>query len=182
MALIRWLVSNIFMMWFDIAQHDLTLCPMISYCKIWGFKLLVDQLCLFVDHCNQFLVKFADQNFPSVRIFVFRETTKFFFTLQAQQFTYILHRKVLNCTLFSCIWVAFWRSMILYFILWNNITCYDLILCPMISYCVIWVYVKSYEKIFHLMVSFLQQHKTQYYFIGHKIKPYCAITNHETQY
>ena len=43
----------------------------------------------------------------SVGIFVFRET-KFLFTLQARQIAYILLQKVLNCTLFSCIWIAFW--------------------------------------------------------------------------
>ena len=40
----------------------------------------------------------AIQNFPSVRIFVFRKTMKFLFTLQAQvqQFPYIFLEKVLN--------------------------------------------------------------------------------------
>ena len=52
-------------------------------------------------------VKFANQNFLSVGVFVFRETTKFLFTLQAQQIAYILLQILLNCTLFSCIWIAF---------------------------------------------------------------------------
>ena len=29
-------------------------------------------------------------------------------TFQAQQIAYILLQKVLNCTLFSCVWIAFW--------------------------------------------------------------------------
>ena len=53
-------------------------------------------------------MKFANQNFPYVGIFVFRETTKFLFTLQARKIDYILLQKVLNCTLFSCILIAFW--------------------------------------------------------------------------
>ena len=53
-------------------------------------------------------MKFANQNFLSVGIFVLRGTTKFLFTLQARQIAYILLQKVLNCTLFSSIWIAFW--------------------------------------------------------------------------
>ena len=49
-----------------------------------------------------------NQNFPSVGIFVFRETTKLPFTLQARQIAYIVLQKVLNCTLFPYIWIAFW--------------------------------------------------------------------------
>ena len=67
-----------------------------------------DQFCLFADHFKQFFVKFAKQDFLSVIIFGFRETIKFLFTLQSQQFTYILLQKLWNCTLFSCIWIAFW--------------------------------------------------------------------------
>ena len=37
---------------------------------------------------------------------------KFLFTLQAQQSAYISLRKVLNCTQFSCIWVAFWSQIL----------------------------------------------------------------------
>ena len=55
-----------------------------------------------------FFVKFANQNFPSVRISVFRETTEFLFTPQARQFVYILLQKVLNWTIFACDWVVFW--------------------------------------------------------------------------
>ena len=60
-----------------------------------GFELAVresrfaDWIFLFTDHFKQF----------------FRETTKFLFTLQAWQITYILLQKVLNYTLFSCIWI-----------------------------------------------------------------------------
>ena len=53
-------------------------------------------------------MKFANQNFSSIRIFAFRETTKFLFTLEARQLDYILLQKVLNFTLFSCIWIVFW--------------------------------------------------------------------------
>ena len=53
-------------------------------------------------------MKFANQNFLLVGIVVFRETTKFLFTLHARQITYILLQKVLDCTLFSSIWIAFW--------------------------------------------------------------------------
>ena len=53
-----------------------------------GFELAIhesrfaDQLYLFADHFKYFFVKFVDQRFPSVRIFVFGETTKFLFALQ----------------------------------------------------------------------------------------------------
>ena len=57
---------------------------------------------------SNFFVKFANKNFSSVRIFVFRKFMKFLFTLQHQQFTYIILQKVLKCTLFSCIWIVFW--------------------------------------------------------------------------
>ena len=59
-----------------------------------------DRLCLFPDHCKQSFVKFANQNFSSVCIFVFQETTKFLFTLQARQFDYILLEKVFLYTIF----------------------------------------------------------------------------------
>ena len=49
----------------------------------------MDQLCLFTDHFKQFSVKFVSQNFPSFKIFVYRESTKFLVTLQALQFPYI---------------------------------------------------------------------------------------------
>ena len=58
----------------------------------------MDQLCLLTDH--MIFVKFVNQNFPSVRIFVFRETIKFLFILQAQQFAYALHQKVKLYTIF----------------------------------------------------------------------------------
>ena len=56
----------------------------------------------FVGQFTKFFMKFENQNFPSVRIFVFRKTTKFPFTLQIQftlqsrQFAYILLQKVSN--------------------------------------------------------------------------------------
>ena len=53
-------------------------------------------------------MKFENQNFPSFTIFVFRETKKFLFALQVQQFADVLLQKVLNHTLFSYIWIAFW--------------------------------------------------------------------------
>ena len=52
-------------------------------------------------------MKFANQNFLSVEIFVFWETRKFLFTLQTRQIAYILLQNLLNCTLFSCIWITF---------------------------------------------------------------------------
>ena len=61
-----------------------------------------NRLYLFADPLKQFFVKTRNQNFPFVRKFVFRETIKFLFTLQAWQFACILLQKVLNCTLFSC--------------------------------------------------------------------------------
>ena len=67
----------------------------------------------FVDHFKYFFVKFTNQNFPSNGIFVFRETTKLLFTLQARQVTYNLLQKVLNCTLFSYIWRAFWPQTLI---------------------------------------------------------------------
>ena len=60
------------------------------------------------DHLKQFFVKISDQNFPFVRTFVFRETIRFLFTLQAWKFVYILLQKVFNCKQFSCIWITFW--------------------------------------------------------------------------
>ena len=48
------------------------------------------QLCLFVDHFKQFFVSFSSHNFPSVRIFVFRETMNLLLTLQAHHiFAYL---------------------------------------------------------------------------------------------
>lgn len=46
---------------------------------------LTDRLRLFADHFKQFFVKFANQNIHSFpyRIFAFRETRNFLFTLQA---------------------------------------------------------------------------------------------------
>ena len=58
-------------------------------CNASGFKLAIrelrfaDQPYHFADHFKLFFVKYANQNFPSVGIFVFRETTKFLYTLQA---------------------------------------------------------------------------------------------------
>ena len=71
-------------------------------------RIFADRFCLFANHFKQFFVKFANQNFPSARIFVSSETTKFLFTLQAQRFAYIVLQKKLICTQFSCIWIAFW--------------------------------------------------------------------------
>ena len=54
-----------------------------------GFGLAIcksqflDQLCLFADPFKQFVVKFTNQNVPSVRIFVLGENTNFLFKLQA---------------------------------------------------------------------------------------------------
>ena len=70
----------------------------------------MDQLCLSTDHFKQFSVEFVSQNFPSFRIFVYRETTKFVVSLQALQFTYIFHKTMLNGTLFYCIWIAVWSQ------------------------------------------------------------------------
>ena len=53
-------------------------------------------------------MKFANQNFPSVRISVSSETTKFLFTLQARVFAYIVLQNVIICKQFRCIWIAFW--------------------------------------------------------------------------
>ena len=61
-----------------------------------GFELanlksrFMDRLYFFADHFKPIFVKFANQNFRSVRIFVFRETTKFQFTLQACQISVYL--------------------------------------------------------------------------------------------
>ena len=52
-----------------------------------------NQLCLFADNLKHFFVKISDQNFHSVRTFVFSKTTKFLFT---RQFACILLQKVLN--------------------------------------------------------------------------------------
>ena len=52
-------------------------------------------LSFFLDHFKEFFVK-SFQNFPSVRIIVLRETAKFLFTLQPQQFAYKLLQKMLN--------------------------------------------------------------------------------------
>ena len=62
----------------------------------------------FADHFKQFFVKLVNQNFHSVRIFAFRETSKFLFTLLVWQFAHILIKKVLNCTIIFCIWMVFW--------------------------------------------------------------------------
>ena len=81
--------------------------------RIWHFRVRTSDpriaICksnLSMSICRS-LQQFTIQNFPSVGIFVFRETTKFLFTLQAQQINYILLQTVLNCTLFSSILIAF---------------------------------------------------------------------------
>ena len=57
---------------------------------------------------NQFC-EIYQLNFPSVRNFVFRETTMFLYTSSLTIRTYqIFLQKELNHTLFSCIWIAFW--------------------------------------------------------------------------
>ena len=73
-----------------------------------GLELSSNRLCLLEDHSKHFFVKLANQNFPSVTIFVLRETTKFLFPPQARQLAYILIQKVFNWTLFSCLWIEFW--------------------------------------------------------------------------
>ena len=45
---------------------------------------------------------------PLLKMFLFTYLPICLFTFQAQQFPYILLQKALNCTLFSCIWIAFW--------------------------------------------------------------------------
>ena len=55
--------------------------------------LQIDFFCLIADHVKYFFVIFANLDFLSARIFVFRETMKFLFTLQAQQFAYYLTPK-----------------------------------------------------------------------------------------
>ena len=80
--------------------------------RIWHFRVRTSDPRIAICGSNlsicRSLQQFTIQNFPSVGIFVFRETTKFLFTLQAQQINYILLQKVLNCTLFSSISIAFW--------------------------------------------------------------------------
>ena len=76
-----------------------------------GFEsLFADGLCLFANQFEQFFMQFENQNFPSGRVFVLRKTTKFLITRQVRQFAYILLQKVINSTLFSCIWMAFWHQ------------------------------------------------------------------------
>ena len=83
--------------WFELAIHR---------------SLFSDRLFLLADHFTKLFVIIRNQNFPFVRTLVFRETTKFLFTLQTWQFFYILLQKVLNCTLLSCIWVTFWSKLL----------------------------------------------------------------------
>ena len=109
-----------FLCWRVLPCSENVLHAQKSYVNIYsvstftGFQLatheswFADLLCLFMDQFEQFSVKFLSQTISSVRNFVFRETTKFLFILQAWQFTYILLQKVLNCTLCSCIWIIFW--------------------------------------------------------------------------
>ena len=60
------------------------------------FKLAIresqfaDRIYLFADRFKHFFVKFTNQHFPSARIFVMRETTKFLFTLQACHISWYL--------------------------------------------------------------------------------------------
>ena len=51
-------------------------------------------------------IKFV--KFSSVKIFVFGETMRFLFRLQAQQYAYILLQKSAKLHTFSIIWIAFW--------------------------------------------------------------------------
>ena len=86
-----------------------------------------DRLCFFSsDLFKHFFVKFANQKIPSFRIFVFKETTRFLFILQAQQLAYILLLTKLNCTLFSCIWIAFLPQIFFLFApdaQWGSLQC-----------------------------------------------------------
>ena len=66
--------------------------------------------CLFAGHFKQFFVKFRNWNFPSARMFLFRKTTKFPFTLQPQQLAQIILQKMLDYVPQSCIWIAFWSQ------------------------------------------------------------------------
>ena len=56
-----------------------------------GFELAIFEshftyrLCLFANHFKQVFVKFANKNFPLVKIFICKETSKFLFTLQICQ-------------------------------------------------------------------------------------------------
>ena len=59
-----------------------------------------DRLCLFVDHFKQFFVKFANQNFPSVRIFVFRETKVPVYTSSSTICLYLTPKRVKLCSIF----------------------------------------------------------------------------------
>ena len=68
--------------WFVTLKQDIM---MRRISPISRFKF-ADWLCLFADHFKQFFVKFTNQNFHSIKTFVFRETTKFLFILQAPQF------------------------------------------------------------------------------------------------
>ena len=68
------------------------------------------QLCLFTYHFKQFFMKLANQNFAFVRIFTFKKTTNFLFTLQAWPFAFTSLQKVLNCILLFCIWIAWWTK------------------------------------------------------------------------
>ena len=94
-----------------INTANLQFCPT---CKT-GFKLAICKL-RFLDriYLSQITLRsfceIRKSIFPSVRIFIFRETTKFLFTLQARQIAYILLQKVFYSKNFSCIWVAFWSQ------------------------------------------------------------------------
>ena len=97
-GLFQQIVAIIFMYYRDIAGFELAIHK----------SRFANQICFLCGSLQAVFVKFTNQNFLSVGIFVFREITKFLFTLQAWQIPYILLQIVLNCILFSCIWIAFW--------------------------------------------------------------------------
>ena len=91
------------------------IAPVIPFSVAYsGFKLAIhepgfaDRLCFLADSFKQFFVKFANQNFLSVRIFDLRENQKI--SVYTSSSKICLLQKVLNCILLSHIWITFWSK------------------------------------------------------------------------
>ena len=108
--------------WHHLAIYIIPFCGMCYFQQRLnsGSKLAIHKS-WFTDHNSQINFVFSQitlSNFLwNLQIktfllleFLFSGKPEFLFTLQAQQFAYILLQKVLNSTLFSCIWIAFWSQ------------------------------------------------------------------------
>ena len=78
-----------------------------------GFKLAVresrfaDRICLFADHFKQFLWNSRIKTFLLLEFLSSGKPQSFYLHFKLNK-ALISYSKMLNCTLFSCIWIVFW--------------------------------------------------------------------------